>query len=101
MLDKFVELLRKAGQESETLAERYELQRKMTTAKEVQREIRNAVNLQTAISALKRGVKGIGDYSFLTLDDFRSLLEKIASEQEEFHEIPEKVKVMENFWVNS
>ena len=35
MLDKFVELLRKAGHE--TLAERYE-QRKMTTAKEVQRK---------------------------------------------------------------
>ncbi|MEC7168795.1 MAG: hypothetical protein VXW14_07390, partial [Candidatus Thermoplasmatota archaeon] len=73
-LVKLVKLLRKAG--FEELADEYE-ERKMTDVKTVQREIRNAVNLQTAISALKRGVKGIGDYSFLTLDDFRSLLEKI------------------------
>ena len=95
MLDKFVELLRKAGHE--TLAERYE-QRKMTTAKEVQREIRNAVSLQSAIDALARGKRGIGDYSFLTLDDFRSLLEKIASDKNPIFEIPGKDETIEKFW---
>ena len=70
----------------------------MTTAKEVQREIRNAVNLQTAISALKRGEKGIGDYSFLTLDDFRSLLEKLALDKNPIFNIPDKDYMIEDFW---
>jgi len=94
-LDKFVGLLRNAGHDE--LADRYE-QRKMTDVKTVQREIRTAVNLQATISALNKGKRGIGDYSFLTLDLFKQILNKIAADKNPIFEIPEKELTIEKFW---
>ena len=94
-LDKFVELLRKAGHAE--LADRYE-QRKMTDVKTVQREIRASVNLQATISALNKGKRGIGDYSFLTLELFKDILEKIAIDKDQIFQIPNKEETIQKFW---
>ena len=70
----------------------------MTDVKTVQREIRASVNLQATISALNKGKRGIGDYSFLTLELFKDILEKIATDKDQIFQIPNKEETIQKFW---
>ena len=94
-LDKFVKLLRKAGHED--LANNYE-SRKITDEITIQKEVRSAPNVQEIISALNRGNRGIGNYSFLTIDIFRTIMEKLSDKSGQLFEIPNKDEVLSKFW---
>jgi len=47
---------------------------------------------------LNRGNRGIGNYSFLTIEMFRTIMEKLSDKSGQIFEIPDEDEVLSKFW---